>query len=45
MLTSICPLYAKTKDQIVDIWTKGAWNKKFDDILSKLGMWDIFAPA
>ncbi|CAL5350327.1 unnamed protein product [Camellia sinensis] len=42
---TICTPFVQSGDQLADILTKGLGNKPFHDILGKLGMRDIFAPA
>lgn len=41
----ICMPYIPTTDQIADILTKGLQKKQFENLISKLGMKDIFKPA
>jgi len=33
------------EEQVADILTKGLSVKKFEDLASKLGMWDIHSPV
>lgn len=42
---TICTPFVQSGEQLADILTKGVGNKPFHDILGKLGMRDIFAPA
>ncbi|GMP59362.1 hypothetical protein CsSME_00022664 [Camellia sinensis var. sinensis] len=42
---TICTPFVQSGEQLADILTKGVRNKPFHDILGKLDMRDIFAPA
>ncbi|KAF6141284.1 hypothetical protein GIB67_024368 [Kingdonia uniflora] len=37
--------FAKSKDQLADIFTKGVCGRIFNDMIDKLGMNDIYAPS
>lgn len=37
--------YVPSEEQVVDILTKGLPVKRFEELASKLGMWDIHFPA
>ena len=41
----ICTLFVSSKDQLVDVLTKGLLSIVFRDIISNLGMEDIHSPA
>ena len=41
----ICNPYVSTAEQVADVFTKGLPKKKFDDLICKLDMEDIFRPA
>ena len=41
----ICTPFVSTQDQLADILTKGLHNITFEDIVSKLGMENIYSPA
>lgn len=41
----ICTPYVRTKDQLVDIFTKGLSSTQFTTIVSKLGMHSIYMPT
>lgn len=41
----VCVVYLPTVHQIVDVLTKGIPRQSLDNLMSKLGMVDIFAPA
>ena len=37
--------FVKSEEQLADVFTKGLGNKNFEDILSKLGLHDIYMPS
>jgi AraC-like DNA-binding protein len=41
----ICTPYGKSEDQLADMFTKALGKNRLQDILGKLGMIDIYAPA
>ena len=42
---TICTTFMKSGDQLADVLTKGVATRQFHDMLSKLGLRDIFAPT
>lgn len=41
----ICIPFVPSKDQTANILTKGLFKPTFDELISKLGMYDIYAPT
>ena len=41
----IDPRHVRSHDQLADVFTKGVTGKRIQDICSKLGMINIYAPA
>ena len=41
----ICTPYVPSKEQLVDVFTKGLSSRDFSTIMSKLGMYEIHSPA
>ena len=41
----VCMTYIPTKEQVVDVFTKGLHKRQFDFLVGKLAMEDIFKPA
>ena len=42
---SICMTYVPTKEQVADIFTKGLSKQRFDDLVCKLDMINIYCPT
>ena len=41
----VCMTYIPTKEQVIDVFTKGLYKKQFYILIGKLAMEDIFKPA
>ena len=40
-----CMTYISTKEQMIDILTKGLYKPSFEDMVNKLGMKNIYIPS